>query len=135
MTLHITDRSCDREFVRKLETISGENFHTCMQCGTCTGGCPMIEEMDLTPRQVVHLADLGVKERVLAANTPWLCATCNACQVRCPRGIDLPKLMEAVRQILLRENRNHVEPNEIPKKVLRRSPQIALVSCFRKHTS
>ncbi|MHC4778938.1 MAG: 4Fe-4S dicluster domain-containing protein [Planctomycetota bacterium] len=135
MTLKITGKNYDREFVRKLEEISGENFHKCMQCGTCTAGCPMISEMDHPPRKVILMSHFGFKEIVLQANTPWLCATCNTCSVRCPRGIDLPRLMEAVRLITLRENRNHVEPGEIPKDVLRKSPQIALVSCFRKHTS
>ena len=135
MTFKITDVTHDEEFIRKIEEISGENMHKCMQCGTCTGGCPMMEKMDLTPRQIMLFSHLGMKEKVAGANTVWLCATCNTCYARCPRGLDIPGIMEAIRQLTLRENVNKVEPNEIPAEVLRDMPQIALVSCFRKNTS
>jgi len=95
----------------------------------------MLGDMDLTPRQILLLSHYGLKEKITDSNTVWLCASCNTCFSRCPRGIDIPRVMEAVRQILLRGNVNHVEPNKISKEVLRDAPQIALVSCFRKHTS
>lgn len=135
MALKITDKTYDAEFVKKLEEISGENIHKCMQCGTCTGGCPMTEDMDAPPRQIILMSHYGMKEEATDANTVWMCATCGTCHSRCPRGLDIPKIMEAIRQIALRENKNHVEPNEVPKEVIRTMPQIALVSCFRKHTS
>ena len=135
MTFDITDKTHDEEFIKKLEEISGENIHKCMQCGTCTGGCPMTEEMDIPPRRILLLSHFGMKEKVSDSNTVWLCATCNTCYARCPRGLDLPKVMEAIRQVSLRENKNHIEPNKLSKEMLRKVPQIALVSCFRKHTS
>ena len=135
MSIKITDKTHDREFIRKLKEISGEDFHKCMQCGTCTGGCPMTDDMDIPPRKIILLSHFGMKEEVTAANTAWLCATCSACYARCPRGLDIPKVMEAIRQIMLRENVNHIEPNELPEELLREAPQIALVSCFRKHTA
>ncbi len=135
MTIEITDKTFDKEFVKKLEEISGENCHKCMQCGTCTAACPMANEMDVSPRRIMLLSNLGLKEKATAANTIWLCATCNSCQAQCPRGINIPKIMEALRQMLLRKNENYIEPNQIPEDVLADIPQIALVSCFRKHTS
>ena len=135
MTLKITDVTHDEEFIRKLEEVSGENVHKCMQCGTCTGGCPMTDKMDMPPRQIMLLSHLGLKNKVTESNTVWLCATCNACYARCPRGLELPKIMEAIRQLTLRENVNRVEPNDIPADVIKEMPQIAIVSCFRKNTS
>ncbi len=135
MTLKISDKSLDKEFVRKLDEISGDSVHKCMQCGTCTGGCPMTDKMDLTTRQIMLLSHFGLKKKIIDANTVWLCATCNTCYARCPRGIEIPRIMEAIRQLFLRENTNRVEPNEIPEEVLADMPQIALVGCFRKNTS
>ncbi len=135
MTIRISEKSYDRRFVEKLTEICGTSFHQCMQCGTCSGGCPMVEDMDAPPRQVVLAAHFGLRERVLASNVVWLCASCQTCAVRCPRGVDVPKLMEAVRQVALRENVNHIEPNSIPAKEVRALPQIAMVGCFRKHTA
>ncbi len=65
----------------------------------------------------------------------WLCATCQSCTVNCPRGIDLTKVMEAARLLTLRKNENHVELAEIPTEAIEEMPQIAMVSCFRRHTS
>jgi heterodisulfide reductase subunit C len=135
MTLRITDVSRDEEFNEKLNEISGEIVQKCMQCGTCAGGCPMVDKMDLTPRQIMLLSHYGMKEKVTDSNTVWLCATCNTCYARCPRGLEIPKIMEAIRQMALRENVNAVEPNDLPEEVIRDLPQIALVSCFRKNTS
>jgi heterodisulfide reductase subunit C len=135
LAIKITDKTYDKEFVKKLEEISGENFHTCMQCGTCTATCPMADEMDVPPRRIMLLSHFGLKEKATAANTIWICATCSSCQALCPRGLKLPKIMEALRQIFLRKNKNYIEPNQIPEEVLADLPQIALVGCFRKHTS
>ncbi|OIP29792.1 MAG: heterodisulfide reductase [Deltaproteobacteria bacterium CG2_30_43_15] len=135
MTIEISDKTYDEEFVKKVEEISGENFHKCMQCGMCSGGCPMIEYMDIPPRRIMILTHFGLKDKVISSKTAWICATCNACSVRCPRGVELTKVMEAIRQLTLRKNINYVEPSAISEETIADLPQIALVSCFRKHTS
>jgi len=135
MAKNINDRTVNLDFIRKVEEISGQNFNVCMQCGTCTGSCPMNETMTVNPRQLMHLASLGLLDDVAGANTVWLCASCHQCMVRCPRGIDLPKVMEAIRLLYLRENQDYVDPQKIDKEKVVELPQIALVSCFRKHTA
>ncbi|MDY7033147.1 MAG: 4Fe-4S dicluster domain-containing protein [Thermodesulfobacteriota bacterium] len=135
MTIEISDKTYDKDFVEKVEELSGENFHKCMQCGTCSGGCPMIEHVDIPPRKIMHLIHFGLKDRVMRSKTPWICATCNTCAVQCPRGVELPKVLEAIRQLILRENTNYIEPSDMSEEVLTDAPQIAMVSCFRKHTS
>lgn len=135
MAIIISDKTYDREFVEKVEEISGENFHKCMQCGTCSGVCPMTDHTDYTPRKLVIMTHLGLRDRVCEANNAWVCATCNSCTVRCPRGLELPKVMEAIRLLTLRKNINYVEPSGLPEEALAELPQIALVGCFRKHTS
>lgn len=135
LSIEITDKTYDQNFVKKVEEISGENFHKCMQCGTCSGGCPMADKADIPPRKLMLMTHMGLQEDVTKANTVWLCATCNTCTVRCPRGVNLPKVFEAIRLLMLRENKDHVNIADIPKEILQDLPQIALVSCFRKHTS
>jgi heterodisulfide reductase subunit C len=95
----------------------------------------MVEVLQITPRGIMHLSALGQEQKIAKANTIWMCASCNTCAVRCPRGIDIPKVMEAMRQIFLRKNVNYIEPNQIPDEVLEDLPQIVMVSCFRKHTA
>ncbi|MBL7191457.1 4Fe-4S dicluster domain-containing protein [bacterium] len=135
MPIIISENTVDSDFINKVEEISGQPFHKCMQCGTCSGSCPMIEKMVLTPRSVLQMTNFGMKEKVSEANTVWLCASCHTCLVRCPRGLDLPKIMEAIRLLTLRKNQNYIEPFEIEKERIAELPPIALVSCFRKHTA
>jgi heterodisulfide reductase subunit C len=95
----------------------------------------MTAEMDLSPRKVMHLAQFGMLDRLSDSNTWWKCASCHACTVRCPRGIDIAKVMEALRQRVLRTNKNYKEPSALPAERIAEIPQIAMVAAFRKLTS
>lgn len=86
-----------------LKTPVGEKLPTCMQCGICAGSCPVSHEMDYTPRQLVRMIQLGLKQEVLNSNTIWLCTTCFSCSVRCPRGIRPTELMETLKPIAIAE--------------------------------
>lgn len=135
MPLEIIKFSSDEKYKKKVMEISGQNFHKCYQCGTCSGSCPMAEHLTVLPRRVMALLQLGVKEELDKSNTPWTCASCHTCMVRCPRGIDIAKVMEALRLIRLRQNINKIEPSSLTKKEIVNLPQIAMVSGFRKLTS
>ena len=74
-------------------------------------------------------------EPVIKAQIGEYCASCHTCVVRCPRGIDVPRVFEAVRQLVLRTNTDLIKPQEIPKDTMAEAPQIAFVSTFRKLTS
>jgi heterodisulfide reductase subunit C len=95
----------------------------------------MAEAMDLLPNQVIRLMQLGLREEIDKANTIWLCASCTTCGVRCPRGVDLSRVMEALRALALRHKTDYVDLKDIPKETIADLPQIAMVSSFRKHTS
>ncbi|HIH98710.1 MAG TPA: heterodisulfide reductase [Thermoplasmata archaeon] len=124
----------DREFLDRVQELSGQNLNECYQCGTCSAGCPFVEEMDILPDRLIRLVILGEKERVLGAKTPWICAACFTCTVRCPRGLDIAKIMEAIRQIKLRK-RKEADETKIEKiEDIKHLPQAALVSNFRKQT-
>jgi heterodisulfide reductase subunit C len=86
-----------------LKTKVGEKLQTCMQCGICTGSCPVSHEMDHSPRQLVRMVLLGLKKEALNSNTIWLCTTCFSCSVRCPRGIRPTELMEILKPIAIAE--------------------------------
>jgi len=135
MPLKITSKTVDDNLIRKVREISGQPIYKCYQCGTCTGSCPMVEHIDATPRRLMALVQWGQAEALKDVNTPWVCASCHSCQVRCPRGIELPKVMEALRQIKLRTNENQIEPSNLQPEEIIDLPQIAMVSGFRKMTS
>jgi heterodisulfide reductase subunit C len=90
--------------------------------------------MDLLPNQIIRLMQLGLEDDIAKANTIWLCASCITCSVRCPRGVDLARVMEALRAIALRNKTDYVDLTGIPQDMIADLPQIAMVSSFRKHT-
>lgn len=124
----------NHEFIKKVTEISGQNLYECYQCGKCSAGCPMCSAMDILPNQIIRFAQLGFEEKITSSRTIWLCASCLTCDARCPKGVDLSRIMEAMRLLILRKNRNEIEPSEMSPEELNQLPQIALVSCFRKST-
>lgn len=125
----------NRRDVERIGEISGENIYLCMQCGTCSAVCPMVDSMGITTRQGIHFLQFGHSDKVKDARIGEFCASCHTCVVRCPRGIDVPRVYEAVRLLTLRQNEDLVKPQEIPKDTMAEAPQIAFVSTFRKLTS
>jgi heterodisulfide reductase subunit B len=74
----------------------GDNVLRCYQCAKCTSGCPLADRFDLTPNQVMRAVQLD-DARVLRSRAIWLCASCYTCATRCPRGIDVTGVMNALR--------------------------------------
>ena len=95
----------------------------------------MLESMDTHPRKVMRMVQLGLTENLEDINTCWICASCHTCNVMCPRGVDLPSVMEALRLISLRKNQDYADPSKLSKEILKDCPQIAMVAGFRKLTS
>ncbi len=135
MRVEISKQKLQSDFVKKVEQISGQPLASCNQCGKCSAGCPMAFAMDLLPNQVLRLVQLGLEEDISTSKTIWLCTSCLTCSVRCPRGVDLASVMEALRLITLRKNIDYVAVSKIPADTIMELPQIALVSSFRKHTA
>jgi heterodisulfide reductase subunit C len=122
------------EFVRQVEMISGENLLACNQCGKCSAGCPVAFSIDVLPSQVIRLAQLGIEE-VLDSQTIWTCAACLTCVARCPKGIDLPRIMEALRLISMQREGDRMDASQLPSEMVGEVPQLALIGGFRKFTS
>ncbi|MEA1964735.1 MAG: 4Fe-4S dicluster domain-containing protein [Candidatus Aerophobetes bacterium] len=135
MRTEISIKDTKSKFLAKVEELSGENIYACYQCGKCSAGCPSISEMDISPSEIIRLVQLGEEKEVLNSKTIWVCASCFTCVTRCPKGVDLAKIMESLRQISLRKNVDYVNPLSIPKDVLSQVPQIALISCLRKFSA
>ena len=123
-------------FRQKVEEVSGEPIRICYQCGECSGGCPGSADMDIQPNQVMHMIQLG-DDVVLDSKTIWICSACFVCSFRCPKGIDIARVMDSLREIHLRDKnrKQYVNLGELSDEELQELPQIALISSFRKQTS
>ena len=123
---------CALQFVEKIRHLTSESTFQCYQCGICSGACPLRIAMDNSPMQIIRMIELGLEEKLFSSNTIWICSTCFSCQIRCPQGINIPKLMEALRQIHLRRTEDQVRLQDLTQAEYQKLPQIALISNQRK---
>ena len=82
----------------------GEKISHCFSCGTCTATCPIswVEE-NYSPRRIIKMVMLDMKEQVLSSPVTWLCSACDICYRRCPQGLRISDLMKAIRDVAIRE--------------------------------
>lgn len=89
----------------QVRAATGESVFNCYQCGKCSAGCPLAEEMDYAPNQVLRLLQLGMpalEEEALKAQSIWLCLACETCATRCPQEVSIPRIMDYLREEALR---------------------------------
>ena len=135
MRINISRKTIKDPFVQKVQELSGQNLLVCYQCGKCSAGCPAVSQMDILPNQIIRFAQLGLKDELLQSRSIWICASCMTCNTRCPKGINIAEVFEAIRQILLRERQDHVQIEKLTDEEKEEVPPIALISSFRKFTS
>ena len=117
----------------KVKELSGANPLKCMKCGKCSASCPAFEKMDIKPHQFVSYVINENIEELAKCESLWYCLSCFACVERCPRGVKPGKLVDAARQIAVRQKGGaYLVPDEIPEMVDEDLPQQLLVSAFRK---
>ncbi len=135
MAFNISQSKAAAKFVDQVERLSGQDLLSCYQCGRCTAGCPMAIHMDILPNQIIRFAQLGMREELLGAKSIWLCVTCYTCNSRCPKGVRIAEVIEALRQINLRGRNDHLLVEDLSEQQLETIPPIALISAMRKFTS
>jgi len=90
---------------QEVEQAVGVEVQTCYQCGKCTAGCPLNEEMDLMPNQILRMLQSeypGYENEILSSTSIWLCLACDTCYSRCPQEVKLPQVMDFLRQESIR---------------------------------
>jgi heterodisulfide reductase subunit C len=88
----------------------------CYQCGKCSAGCPLSEEMEYPPSYVMRMLQTenpALEEKVLRSFTIWVCLTCEMCYSRCPMSIDIPKMMDFLREKSLKEGKTNPKAKKI----------------------
>ena len=120
--------------VNEIKEISGVNPLKYMKCGKCSASCPSYNEMDIKPHQFVSYVQNGDIEALANSKSLYKCLSCFACIERCPRNVKPGKLIDAARQIVIRQRgQEGLSADEIPALLDEETPQQLLVSAFRKY--
>jgi heterodisulfide reductase subunit C len=99
-----TTVSFSQEVANLLYATDAKPLNCCIQCATCSAACPAVEFMDSTPRELIAWINAGLKDRVLASNSFWTCASCYSCSEKCPKGIHPAEMMYALKRYSLWKN-------------------------------
>jgi len=85
-------------FLREVEANveEGDWVKMCMQCGVCSGSCPLGNAWDHPPQELFMMIRAGQREEVLASESMWMCTSCYNCIVRCPRGLPITHIMHGL---------------------------------------
>lgn len=114
--------------------MSGVNPRKCMKCGKCTATCPSFDEMEYHPHEFVYMVESGEIEPLLKSESLYKCLTCFACVEKCPRSVEPAKLIEAVRNVVIREKGEARLPvDAIPAQLDDDMPQQLLMAALRKY--
>jgi heterodisulfide reductase subunit C len=102
----IYEQAMDLNFLDEVYHIpGGEKIKDCIQCGTCSGSCPVSWAMEESPRQIFAMVRAGMRDKVLDSLTIWTCASCYQCMHRCPQEIKITDIMYMLKRMAMRENR------------------------------
>ena len=102
--------------IQELQQHTGVNVNRCYQCGKCTAGCQLADEMDFSPSLMMHMLqtkDEELFQQLLRSKTIWLCVTCENCVTRCPMQINIPEIMDYLREKSAKENKVNNESRNI----------------------
>jgi ferredoxin len=90
----------DPTLLLELKDYGAVGAEVCFNCGTCTATCPLTTDEHLFPRNMIRLAQLGLKDQLMASTDPWLCYYCGDCAESCPRQAEPGETMMALRRWL-----------------------------------
>jgi len=80
------------------------HLNLCIQCGTCTGACPVKFRSPLNIRRLVREAAFTANPSPIFKKPElWACTTCSTCSLRCPAGVKNVDLIMAIRNFLARQ--------------------------------
>lgn len=97
----IDESQLEPDFPKEIVKYGGKDVMTCLQCGNCTGVCPISLKIDYKTRSIIKFCQFGLKKFTL--ETRWVCATCYRCYEHCPADINPAEVMIALRHIAIKE--------------------------------
>ena len=88
-----------RDFVREYTLLE------CIQCGRCTGGCPVSMKTALNIRGIIYEALIGDEMELNGMEVLWDCTNCLTCTMRCPKDIKPAEVIIGLRGYIVGEGR------------------------------
>ena len=97
--------------IAAVQKASGVDLSICFQCKRCTGGCPVAKLVKSPPSEIMRRLHLGAGDELLECDLLWTCVSCETCSARCPMGIDVAAVMDALRHLAMEKGASKQEGN------------------------
>jgi heterodisulfide reductase subunit C len=94
-----------------VEELTGVDLSVCFQCKKCSSGCSVAKIAKTRPSEIMRLLHFGSGQELLASDLVWLCVSCETCSARCPMGIDVASVMDALRRLAIEKGAPKPEGN------------------------
>jgi heterodisulfide reductase subunit C2 len=109
--LRLTGDSEERSFLEQVIARSGQNLLECLQCGKCSGSCPITSETVGGPRRLIAQILTGMRQQALEDPTWWYCISCGSCASRCPVEINMYAVATTLCEMAADEGVKATEPD------------------------
>ena len=111
MAITISKNKAARSIAQRVREITGVDLSACYQCKKCTSGCPVSGMAKCPPSEMMRRLHLDMGDELLDSDILWICVSCETCSARCPMGIDVAAVMDALRKIALERGAARGEGN------------------------
>jgi len=88
----------DAGLLTDIKRYGAADVSACFSCGTCTATCPLVTDDATFPRRLIRLAQVGLKDQLLASKELWTCYACGECSETCPTQAEPSEFMAAARR-------------------------------------
>ncbi|MBM4024239.1 MAG: heterodisulfide reductase subunit C [Planctomycetes bacterium] len=111
MAITIAKAKSARGLLKQVQELSGVDVSKCYQCKKCTSGCPVSSLAKCPPSEMMRRLHLDMGEELLHSDILWMCVSCETCSARCPMGIDVAAVMDALRKLAVQRGAARPEGN------------------------
>jgi heterodisulfide reductase subunit C2 len=101
MPIRIKRGKTGESIIDTVQRMSNVDLSVCFQCKKCSSGCPVSGIAGSPPSEIIRRLQLGEGDQILDRDIIWTCASCETCFARCPMGIDMASVMDALRVLAI----------------------------------
>jgi heterodisulfide reductase subunit C2 len=113
MTIRIKRGKTERRLLDTVSAMSGVDLSVCYQCKKCSCGCAVSDHAQSPPSEIIRRLQLGAGPELLNNTLIWTCLSCETCYARCPMGIDMVSVMDALRKLAM-EKKAAIPAGNVP---------------------
>jgi heterodisulfide reductase subunit C len=99
MTARIKKEKGTGNLLKAVREKADVDLSACYQCKKCSIGCPVANQTESPPSEIIQRLQLGAGDELLQSDLIWSCLSCETCYARCPNRINFPAIIDALKAL------------------------------------